>query len=459
VTVRTRKRNEALRILNEEANWTNDSFASAVNRVAAETGVVLHYDRTAVSHWLSGSCPRPAVRAIVAEALSRRLRRPVLVSDVGLEDTEHGVPPLAAVDVTGVVALLQLARADLDPTKRSALRTAPYCLDRTVLSGLPAGRGDSRSTPPSQSSRVQLDAISMMTSAFATADAQFGGGHARSALTAYLVTDVAPWLQANAAKDIGRPLLSATAALTHLNGFMCFDNLNHALAQRYYQVARRLALEADDPITEAAVLRAMSMQACFLGYHRHAISLAECAVTRAGTETSPVVRVVALCQSAVAHAAASHRHEALASLRAAEECFSSATVPNAVRADLAHYTGQVLADLGDLTGAEAALQHSLRLRPELERRSRMLTIHRLAGVQLRRGLLDDACASWRDFLADYGSVYSARAECALMAMRRQLLPHADSKIVQKALQQVHRAVAVPVPRAPFQAVADQSKAW
>jgi hypothetical protein len=357
VTVRTRKRNEALRILNEEANWTNDNFASAVNRVAAETGVVLHYDRTAVSHWLSGSCPRPAVRAIIAEALSRRLSRPILVSDIGLEKTEHGVPPLAAVDVTGVVALLQLARADLDTAKRSALRTAPYCLDRTVLSGLPAGRGDSRATPPSPSSHSQLDAISTMTSAFATADAQFGGGHARSALTAYLVTDVAPWLQANA------------------------------------------------------------------------------------------------------HAAASHRHEALASLRAAEECFSSATVPNAVRADLAHYTGQVLADLGDLTGAEAALQHLLRLRPELERRSRMLTIHRLAGVQLRRGLLDDACASWRDFLADYGSVYSARAECALMAMRRQLLPHAGSKIVQKALQQVHRAVTAPAPRAPFQAVADQSTAW
>jgi tetratricopeptide (TPR) repeat protein len=445
VTARTPQRNEALRALIEEANWTNHNFASSVNRVAAETGVVLHYDRTAVSHWLSGSCPRPSVRAIIAEALSRRLRRPVLVSDTGLGDT-CGVPLPSVGGVTGVVAVLQLAKADLDPTKRTVLRTLPYCLDRTVLSGpsdpQPAG------TSPAHVNGVHLDAIRTMTTAFAAADALFGGGHARSALTAYLATDVVPWLQAHAARDMGRQLLSAIATLTHLNGFMCFDNLHHGLAQRYYQVAQRLALEADDPTTHATVLRVMSMQAGFLGYHQHAISLAECAVTQAGTATAPAVRAAVLAQTAVAHAAASHRHEALSYLRAAEKCIFGATAAsvNGDAADLAHYTGRVLADLGDLTGAEDALRQSLRLRPDTERRSRMLTIHRLAGVQLRRGLLDDACANWRHFLADYPSVHSARTECALFAMRMQLLPHARNTIVRTILQQVHRACPIFPPR-------------
>jgi hypothetical protein len=437
VTARRRKRNDALRTLIEEAGWTNHSFACAVNRVGAEAGVVLHYDRTTVSHWLAGSRPRPPVRGFIAEALSRRLGRPVLVADAGLGGTGTAAPPPGE---DGVSALLQLAKADLDPAQQSILRRQPYRLDWTVISGPPTSRNGPQSSPVPVG-HGQLDAIRTMTTAFATAYGLFGGGHGRSALTAYLAADLPTWLYTRTAMT--RELLGEAAILTHLNGLMCFDNLYHGLAQRYYQVARRLAVEAGDPTAHATVLRAMSTQACFLGHHRYAIRMAEHAVAQAGTATSPATRAVLLGQAAVAHAAVSHRRAAMSCLHEAETCLDSAATPitasaNEELADLADCTGRVLADLGDLAGAETALRDSLRLRPATGRRSRMLTTHRLAEVQLRRGQLDAACASWRRFLADYPAVCSARVEAAMIAMHRGLLPYSRNSVVRTTLQQARR---------------------
>ncbi|MFC4857924.1 tetratricopeptide repeat protein [Actinophytocola glycyrrhizae] len=430
MTARRRQRNVALRALIEEAGWTNHSFASAVNRVGAEAGVALHYDRTTVSHWLAGSRPRPPVRGFIAEALSRRLGRPVLVADAGLGDTSAAAPPHP--DEDGASALLLLAKADLDPTRQSDLRRQPYQLDWTVMFGPPASRDGS----PVPAGHGQLDAIRMMTTAFATAFGLFGGGHARSALTAYLAVDLPTWLYTRTA--MRRAVLGEAAVLTHLDGLMCLDSLHHSLAQRYFQVARRLAVEAGDPTAHATVLRSMSAQACFLGHHQYAISMAEHAVAQAGAATSPATRAALLGQAAVAHGAVAHRRAAMSCLHEAEKCLDGAATAsaNGELADLADHTGRVLTDLGDLAGAETALRDSLRLRPGTGRRSRMLTTHRLAEVQLRRGQLDAACASWQRFLTDYPAVSSARLEAAVAAMRRRLLPYSRNPIVRATLRQV-----------------------
>jgi hypothetical protein len=89
--VRNHVRNKSLRRLVEESRWTHHSFAVAVNGVGAEAGVRLHYDRTAVSHWLTGSRLRLPVPEFVAEALSRRLGRIVSVAETGLGDPRPAV--------------------------------------------------------------------------------------------------------------------------------------------------------------------------------------------------------------------------------------------------------------------------------------------------------------------------------------------------------------------------------
>lgn len=84
--------NHELRSLLAESGWTQEAFARAIARLGGEAGVRLGYDRTAVARWLRGSRPSPRVQSFIAEALSRRLGRPVTVRQLGMGDGESGGP-------------------------------------------------------------------------------------------------------------------------------------------------------------------------------------------------------------------------------------------------------------------------------------------------------------------------------------------------------------------------------
>ncbi|MGH3312942.1 MAG: helix-turn-helix domain-containing protein, partial [Streptomyces sp.] len=84
--------NAPLRLLLAETEWTQEAFARAIGRAAAEAGVRLGYDRTSVAHWLRGARPSPRVQGFIAEALSRRLGRPVTVTQLGMGDGRSGGP-------------------------------------------------------------------------------------------------------------------------------------------------------------------------------------------------------------------------------------------------------------------------------------------------------------------------------------------------------------------------------
>ncbi|TDD28861.1 hypothetical protein E1287_32155, partial [Actinomadura sp. KC06] len=74
-----------MRGLLAEANWSGRELAEAVNACGSEIAYELRYQRGAVSHWLSGMRPRPPVPGLIAEALSRRLGRPITLADAGFE--------------------------------------------------------------------------------------------------------------------------------------------------------------------------------------------------------------------------------------------------------------------------------------------------------------------------------------------------------------------------------------
>ncbi|MFW5415252.1 hypothetical protein J0910_01085 [Nocardiopsis sp. CNT-189] len=206
---RPRTPNTALAALVSETDWSYEALARAVNRVGAETGLDLHYDRTSVAHWLTGSRPRPPVPALIAEAAARRLGRPVPLAETGMGRPES-LPGAGALDWQGgtVSALAELGRADMDISRRRMLRGIVYSV--AAAAAVPAweeiaeraGRAAGAAGP--RVGEGEVEAVSTMAEAFSTVDDRFGGGHARSAVAAYIANDLAGWLHADAAPGPAR---------------------------------------------------------------------------------------------------------------------------------------------------------------------------------------------------------------------------------------------------------------
>jgi hypothetical protein len=89
----------------------------------------------------------------------------------------------------------------------------------------------------------------------------------------------------------------------------------------------------------------------------------------------------------------------------------------------------VRAKLGDRAGAIQALTVSVRHRPAGERRSRAITLARLAELQLDNGELEAACRTWQRFLHDCPHLSSRRVDRALTSMRARLRPHQNNSAV------------------------------
>ncbi|CCH31837.1 hypothetical protein ABZ816_25880 [Actinosynnema sp. NPDC047251] len=440
--------NESLRSLMREAGLTNHNLAQAVNRVAGESCVDLTYDRTTVSHWLSGSRPRPPVPDFIAEALSRRLGRPVTISAVGLAGGTAPARRASAEDPAGTQALFLLATAHLDAGDRATLREVPYRVDWASAPGWPAGQPGGSSAvwaPRNEIAMAGPDAVAALRATTATlelAHRKFGRGRLTSA--AYLATDVTSWLEAGAGDRFRGALLGAVAELTCLIGAMCVDDLHHHLAQRYYRSALALSVEAGDLVGYLAVVQRMSTQAWFLGHHRHAVALTESFLDQVSDTLLPAtVHAGLLGRAAVAHAALSDRRAALDCLARAERRLGENPAGDSTevfegRADLAHRIGLVRACARDWTGAEAALRRSLRHRAAVDRRWRMLTTDLLAKIQLRGGRFEQACATWGSFLDDYPHMESARIRAILLSLHRKLSPHRETAVVADTIDRIDR---------------------
>jgi tetratricopeptide (TPR) repeat protein len=300
--------------------------------------------------------------------------------------------------------------------------------------------GDTTTRPD----RSEIQSAAAMLRLFSDTDMMCGGGRARLALTGYLRSTVAPWLAGDTHPTLRRELLTIAARLSYLCGFMCFDDELHGTAQRHYLTSLRLSAESADPIGYALTLRALSVQARILGHYRPAVDLAEAAVHTATSRTTPRVYAFLLGQLAVAHAADGNGHDALTALAAAEKHLSRADryTPGVAAyhtGSLAHQQAATTACLGDRRNAIKALETSIRHRPVEERRSRAITLARLAELQLAEGQLEQACHTWRHFLDDYPHLTSRRADTAMKTLRASTRPHQNQPAARALL---HRATAL-----------------
>ncbi|WP_147437741.1 hypothetical protein [Streptomyces radicis] len=272
-----------------------------------------------------------------------------------------------------------------------------------------------------------------MVSLFSRADQRHGGGHARTAVVQYLVSDVSPMLRGHFTDArVRREMVSAAAELSYLSGWMAFDNGEHAVAQHYFTLAVSLAAEADDPPLAGHVLRAMAHQAVDLGHPREAVRLASAAVEgQRYASAAPRERALLGIVHARALAAAGQRRAAATWLVRAEDDLAAADAgddePGRVfffsEASLAHETARALAATGDLAGAQREFRRSVRTRKASTfTRTHAVTLGYLGAVQARRGAIEEACVTWSRALGAMEGIHSARTRRIATDMRSALSP-------------------------------------
>ncbi|MDQ3150472.1 MAG: Tat pathway signal protein [Actinomycetota bacterium] len=422
-----------------EARLSHAQVANAFRRVAAENGAreFAAVGRSHVSHWVAGSTPSGWGPVILAEALSRRLGRVTTVDEIGLVTQTLSSRMRLDWDVDTLMALIDLGRADVDLERRHVLISAAYSVAALAV---PVGswwtqmaaRGSERAVAGSRAvGRGDLEAVREMALMFSRIDQRRGGGHARTAVVQYLTSDVASYLRGTYADDrVREGMFSAAGELAYLAGWMAFDNSEHAIAQRYFTVAVKLAAEADDAPMVGHVLRAMAHQAIDLGHYKHGLDLA--AASLGGNRyqlACPRERALLGVVHAKALGAAGQQQAAVTALLQAEDDLAAVSTgdeePSRVfffgEASLAHETACTLRDTRDLTGAIREFRRSVRTREATTfTRTHAVTLGYLGAIQVRSGDIEEACATWSKALGAMDGIHSGRARRVVQDMRSAL---------------------------------------
>ncbi len=418
--------NTALQETIREAGWTLAAVAKAIDAVGAENGLTLTYGAAAIAHWLTGVIPRAETVPIAVEAFARRLDLPDLTAaDLGWSAPVTQASPADPWRGDPVAWLTRLGRSDM-LDRRSALVSGLYSLAALTVPAteerILSRSGSARRGGPGDVARIRETTLR-----FCDIDDLYGGGHARSAVVAYLVNDVAPLLRGTTGR--ARPdLFRAASQLTYLAGWMAVDGGANGLGQKYYIQAMRLADEAGDPLMRATVLRSLTVQAIELDHLAQALDLAEAAIAslRAGCPIRTRAWITGIHAEALA--AVDNGWDARQALRRAERDLERADsrpdgdwTGNYRRESLDHQAGMILTRLGDLGHAETHLSASAGSRRTIERRSRALIGARLASVQHRRGRRDAALQTLTQIADDVVGVASARVRRELRALPPDLL--------------------------------------
>ncbi|MGW3930856.1 Tat pathway signal protein [Streptomyces microflavus] len=435
-----RTRNGQLEAVIQELGLPQARLVARFRAVAAENGAheLDATNRSSITRWVSGTRPSGRAPSILAETLSRCLGRTVTLADIGLaaDEGEDLQPPEWSVDT--LTTLVNLGGTDMDMDRRRALVSSAYSVAGLALPSESwwqeaAQRARDRKAMSAYTVTTQdVESVREMAVFFSRRDQQRGGrGAGRTALVAYLRTEIADYLSSRfPTEELRRAMTSAAGELAYLAGWTAFDAGEHPVALRWFTVATQLAEEARDAPLAGHVLRAMAHQAVDLKQPAQAVRLATDSIagkryTNASWREKALIGVV----HARSLAADNRRQEAVAALAQAERDLSNAgegEEPGRVwffgEASLAHETAAALRDLGDLKGAEKQFRHSVRTRRAQFARTHSVTLGYLGAVQVQQGQLEAACDTWGQALDAMTGVQSGRAKETVVQMRRSLSP-------------------------------------
>jgi tetratricopeptide (TPR) repeat protein len=426
--------NEPLRRAVEGTGCSYDALARLVAAVAAENGERVFTNRSSIAHWITGTTPSGRMPAYLAEALSRRLRRRVTVAEIGLAAEDGPVP---SFDPDPVAAVIDLGRADLE--RRDvlfSLAVLPLSLSYLADAG---ERGQRAREHGGRVGPAEVDTVRTITEAFNRADETLGGGHGRTAVVQYLITDVAAYCAGRFQRERDRrAMFGAAAELAYLAGWKCHDVGAEGYAQQYYTRALQLATESDPQAHAAWVLRIMAHQALDLNRPHRCVALATRAWDMVRGHIDPATEALFSITAARAHAAAGDARAATHAVHHAEGCLTGAgdaplphwaALTGPAAATVASHTAKTFTALGDHRRAETHYLAAAAARaPMAYRRIHALNLTQAAEAQAAQGHADKACATWATAVGYMPGVHSDRHRRALTTMRAHLQPYKRRRI-------------------------------
>ncbi|MBO8191591.1 hypothetical protein ITI46_07775 [Streptomyces oryzae] len=430
----TRTPNIQLSALVAESGLTYEALAKAVCAVAAECGARLRTNKSNVQHWLSGSLPRGDTPRYLAIVLSRRLGRLLTPADLGLPSPAQAESDTIGLSLTGdpLDALLPMWRYELDRRRlltASAYSVAAAALPLSHVQDIAARTAAARTGHTV--GMAEVAAVRDMLHAFSEMDERHGGQHGRSALVAYLRDDIAPLCRARFHTDeVRQQMLSAASRGVHLLGWKSYDAGQQGLAQRYYLQSYALAAESGLRGHAEFVMRTMAMQGLKLHRPEHCQGLAETGLNRAkgrvDAQTEALFRVVhahTLAKSGKRRAALAEAEHARTLLTGAPgddvPFWALAWGPPA--ASVYSRTAKVHETIGDHRAAAEHYALAATARPA-DTYARIVALDLVAGAEmhLKRGSIEQACATWHQAIDHMGGVRSVRTRRAVSRMRGDL---------------------------------------
>lgn len=250
-----RTRNTRLEAVIQELGLSQRQLAARFRAVAAEHGAseLQSVAQPYIARWIAGSPIEGRAPYILAETLSRGLGRRITLADIGLAAPAEPEPQPPAWSEDTLTTLVTLGSTDMDINRRRLLTNSVYSLAALAV---PEDRwfeqaiDRARARRPLSDYRVtvqDVEAVREMAAFFSRRDQKRGGRAGRTALVAYLRSEVAELLNGRfPTEDIRRGMTSAAAELAYLAGWTAFDAGEHPVAQQWLTIATKLAEEAGD---------------------------------------------------------------------------------------------------------------------------------------------------------------------------------------------------------------------
>jgi hypothetical protein len=452
-----RTANKELAQLIEVAGMSHHALARRVNLLAERRGIAVSYTHTSVANWTRrGMVPRPPTPALIAQVLAERLGRPLGPAEIGMPEPREN-PEAVGLDFhRDAHEAVRTATRFWSTVRRRTFVTAPFAVGAysTPVTRWLAVPADPDAAHPGRRrvGRHDLDTLWAAAADAQRSDSKYGGGTGKaSTVTTFLNERAIPLLRGDYTDAVGKELYAGTAELARVAGWSALDMGHHALAQRHFIQALRMARAGASLAVGCHVLTNMALQATLRGYPDEAVDMAQGAYDRARHRVAPRVLAFAKLVEARAHARLGNAPSAAAALVCSERLLEQADAePGDEPAWISYYTpARMAADAveihRDLRLPAAALRWNNRAAPMVQSaytRSVGLRMTVLATAHLQNGDLDQALAHGQRAVTILSHVRSTRATDYLAGVVRAMAPWRRDPRVIDLSHLTHQAIAL-----------------